>query len=206
MNGGARMTACCSVLLFSSVACGSVDTVELVLESSTGDLRCPRDELTATETFTSQAYKSDIVHVDYDVSGCHQMGRYDCQYVQAPFSRENGSCSLLGVTSATSTLTIDGRPFVPDGENLCRSGAKDEFIGVELQSRTGDSMRIIQTPELDLEIVVVPAGGPPLPAFDGCTTGNLNRNPATGLSGQATVSCTMGSSSVQGNVTFENCD
>jgi hypothetical protein len=207
MNARARAhaTACCSVLLFSAVAWGSVDTGELAVDAATGDLQCPREQLTATQTSTSQAYKSDIVHDEYDVVGCHQLARYDCQYLQAPFSRENGSCALLGVTSASSTLTVDGRPFVPDGDNLCRSGAKDEFIGVELQSDTGDAMRIIQTPAFALEIVVVLADGFQLPTFDACTVGNVEQDPATGMSGEATVSCTAGTSNVQGNITFKNC-
>jgi hypothetical protein len=192
------------ILVVALTACNdSVDTSALTRAAASTDFTCPAHAIEVDEISRDG---DDSVNVEDRATGCFQTALYSCSYANTPTGEEDGECDLAGtITSTTSSIAVNGLSFVPDGADMCHSGKSQEFFGVDLQTRSGDVLRIVQTPELAYEVIATTAYGAKSPTLASCATGTLTQD-ESGVSGNVTVDCTSGSWVVSGKVSFRSCN
>jgi len=146
----------------------------------------------------------------YRATGCKQTALMHCQVHD---NDNDYSCTEGDLTTVAATLTLNGNPLVPDGENMCRSGQKEgqDFYGVDLNTPGGDTVRIVRNPDLSVEVVGISlATGTSSPPMRDCATVQLrdagNGTPSAGITGDASIDCTAGPWVIKGQVTFQGCD
>lgn len=124
--------------------------------------------------------------------------------------------ALLAVALAATTacsnklsgsLDVDGKKFELDS---CRSGQAFGFSGVELRSKAGDKLRLVQTPTGEGAVLLFPSG-----ASTGIELGkcgpfavhqqNSTINDIKNVEGKATLDCAVNGHTVKGEVSFGNC-
>jgi hypothetical protein len=145
----------------------------------------------------------------YHATGCEQTAYYRCDVTGGG----NYSCTEGDYTTVSSTLTVNGDWFVPDGEDMCHSGQREgkDFYGVDLNVPGGDTVRIIQNPDLSVEVVAISlATSTSSPPMKDCATVQLrdagNGSPSAGITGDAKLDCTAGPWVIKGDVKFQGCD
>jgi hypothetical protein len=119
---------------------------------------------------------------------------------------------LLLVTPACSnklsgSLEVDGKKFELDS---CRSGQVYGFSGVELRSKTGDKLRLVQTPTGEGAVVYLPSGASTGSEMGRCgpftvRQQNSSINDVKNVEGTATLDCSASGHTIKGEVAFGNC-
>lgn len=105
----------------------------------------------------------------------------------------------------TGDLKIDGQTFAPDS---CRSGQVNGFAGVDLTDGDGPTLRIVQSPTNEPQVIVL--DGQLAADFGQCGTMSIERqnstvNDITNVMGNATLKCEAAGRSVEGTISFKNC-
>ncbi|HEX7600532.1 MAG TPA: hypothetical protein VF316_02960 [Polyangiaceae bacterium] len=183
-----------------ATACSNHPSIESAQASAASDLQCSSVVLEELDSNGCEA--GQVCKDEWRATGCRQTARYLCTG-----NREGYTCERLAHTTQSSSVTINGVPLVPDGQNACRSGEGQgqAFYGVDLTAPRGDTLRIIRNPDMSFDLVAGSAGlsSPPM---RGCATVRLGSDSLAGLSGDAAIDCASGAWSIKGNVTFKGCE
>jgi hypothetical protein len=107
----------------------------------------------------------------------------------------------------SGSLDVDGKTFELDS---CRSGQVYGFSGVELRSKAGDKIRLVQTPTGEGMVVLFSGGSTTGSELGRCGPFTVNQQNSTindikNVEGKATLDCTVDGHTVKGEVSFGNC-
>ena len=167
--------------------------------TAASDLKCTDVEMTTVYEDPHESWGT------YRATGCSQTAQYGCTAT----GRGSYVCTQDDYTSVSSTLTINGNAFVPDGENMCHSGEAEgkEFYGVDLNAPGGDTLRIIQNADLSVEVVAISlATGTSSSPIKDCAAVQLRDEPDKAVTGDATIDCSAGPWVIKGEVKFQGCE
>lgn len=119
---------------------------------------------------------------------------------------------VLAATAACSnklsgSLEVDGKTFELDS---CRSGQVFGFSGVELRSKAGQKLRLVQTPTGEGAVMLFTSGTSVGTELGKCGPFTLSQQNSTinnvkNVEGSATLDCSANGHSVKGAVSFSNC-
>lgn len=120
-----------------------------------------------------------------------------------------GALGLLASCSneLSGDLSVDGQPFALSS---CRSGQVYGFVGVEVVSKDGAKLRMVQTPTGEAQAIYIAKGKStgdevgPCGAFQ-VSTQNSTINDVKNVEGSATLDCKAGGHTIKGSFTFSNC-
>ena len=118
------------------------------------------------------------------------------------------SCALFACSNELKgDLSVDGKSFALDS---CRSGQIYGFVGVEVVSKEGAKIKIMQTPTGEAVAYYQAAGAATGVELGKCgtfsvSTQNSTINDVNNVEGQALMECTAGGHTIKGNFTFSNC-
>jgi hypothetical protein len=104
-------------------------------------------------------------------------------------------------------LKVDGDNFALDS---CRSGQVYGFVGVEVVSKEGAKIKIMQTPTGEAVAYYQPSGSATGVELGKCGTFQVSTQSSTindvkNVEGQALMDCEAAGHTVKGNFTFSNC-
>lgn len=134
----------------------------------------------------------------FRASGCHQTAEYECFGDMG-----GGECPIeLFHTSQTSTVTINGAPLYPDGNDACTSAAP--FVGVVLSEPGGGALRLVENPDLTVEATATAADGSTSGPLKDCVTMTID-GLRGGETGGAKLDCHAPGWDVVGEVNFQDC-
>lgn len=118
------------------------------------------------------------------------------------------SCSLFACSNELKgEISVDGKSFVLDS---CRSGQVYGFAGVEVVSKEGAKLRLMQTPAGEGVAYYIPAGETTGVELGKCgaftfSPQNSTINDVKNVEGKADLACEAAGHSVKGSFAFSNC-
>jgi hypothetical protein len=105
------------------------------------------------------------------------------------------------------SLTVDGKAFEMDS---CRSGEVYGFSGVEVTAKSGDRLRLVQTPTGEGQVILLGSGADTGTDLGTCgplkvSQQNSTINNIKNVEGKAKLDCSAAGHTIKGTVSFGNC-